>query len=450
MDRLESMTKQTTFNQWLEDVGRKRKTSYVFELEMWIKCFDRFFRPRNQPISSGDNNAFLLKDFREELVIVRDVTLRMSFLANEIMSKERSNLLQFDRYIHNSLRRDYVMDDFLNHLLVQPTPDDSLALLLESLADLRSVIDDLVRMPEVTFQTFTAIGKLINREIKQCRYIEMLVAYKFKVQYDRVENPTIAALIKRIPHEGLRQDVAKIFLELFRLLRYLDFVEKDLVNDRPLKNSLLIFSLVNSELRILFDFIETRVCKHSEVSTTSNEILDGAVFALSQEMKKVFSHELVGLVYLRQAPPIYAKVENSHGMLKNALQQTIVQISQAVDTEFDAASVFSGFMNRLEESRRLLDEIQILVKHIGSFEPSADYEKLMPLTKVFDDFRETSLKFLMFKDWEEYENFVEEVSAAKSTENLRSTLHRFRIFLEALCGEVGKRAVLQTAALAAG
>ena len=30
-----------------------------------------------------------------------------------------------------------------------------------------------------------------------------------------------------------------------------------------------------------------------------------------------------GFVYLRQASPIYAKVENSHGLLRNALQQTI-------------------------------------------------------------------------------------------------------------------------------
>ena len=127
-------------------------------------------------------------------------------------------------------------------------------------------MDDLVRMPEVPFKTFTSMGKLINREIKQCRYIEMLVAYKFKVLYDRVENPAIATLVKRVGHEGLRQDLAKVFLELFRLLRYLEFIERDLTHDRPLKHSLLVFSLVNSELRQLFDFIETRICRHPEVS----------------------------------------------------------------------------------------------------------------------------------------------------------------------------------------
>ena len=283
MDSTVPTAEQTKLNHWLDEISRKNKTDVVFELEMWIKCFDRFFKPKNQPSEDGEVKRFLLKDFREELAIVRDVTLRMSFVASEIMSQERSNLLQFDKYISNSLKRDYVMDNFLNRLLAQPTPDDSLALLLEALADLRSIMDDLVRLPEVTFTTFTSMGKLINREIKQCRYIEMLVAYKFKVQFDRVENTSIASLIRSVNHEGLRQDLAKVFLELFRLLRYLDFIEKDLSQDRPLKNSLLVFSLINSELRMLFDFLETRICRHPEVSQACIDALDASIFAMSQE-----------------------------------------------------------------------------------------------------------------------------------------------------------------------
>jgi hypothetical protein len=436
---------QTKFNRWLEEISRKNKTDAVFELEMWIKCFDRFFRTQNQPSEDGEVKRFLLKDFREELTIVRDVTLRMSFLANQIMSQERSNLLQFDKYISNSLKRDYVMDNFLNRLLAQPTPDDSLALLLEALADVRSLMDELVKLPEVTFRTFTSMGKLTNREIKQCRYIEMLVAYKFKVQYDRVENPTIAALIKRLHHEGLRQDLAKVFLELFRLLRYLEFIEKDLRQDRPLKYSLLVFSLVNSELRMLFDFIETRICKQPEISQECVGALDATIFALSQEIKKVFSHELVGLVYLRHAPPIFAKVENSHGMLKNSLQQSIVQISQAFDPSFDGSQIFSSYVTRLEQSRLLLREISSLLEALRHFEDVADHETLSALRKNFENFRETSLKYLMFKDWEEFEKFLDEISGSKTREMLRFALHRFRVFMEALHGEVSKRSVLQPA-----
>src|SRR2546427_4168227 len=112
MDELATKQKETVLNLWLDQVSRKQKIDCVFELEMWIKCFDRFFRTKNQPSEDGEAKTFLLKDFRQELAIVRDVTLRMSFLAGKIMSEERSNLLQFDKYISNSLKRDYVMDNF--------------------------------------------------------------------------------------------------------------------------------------------------------------------------------------------------------------------------------------------------------------------------------------------------------------------------------------------------
>lgn len=436
-------TKEDSLNQWLEEIGKKQKTNFVFELEMWIKCFDRFFRTKNQPHYDSELNSYLLKNFKDELAIVRDVTLRMTFLANDIMSQERSNLIQFDKYIQNYLKRDYVMDSFLTRLLAQPTPDDSLALLLEFLADLRCIIDKLLESSDVNFQTFTAMGKLINREIKHCRYIEMLVAYKFKIQYERVDNTAIAGLIKTIPHETVRQDLAKVFLELFRLLRYLRFIENDLANDRPLKNSLLIFSLINSELQILFDFMESRVCRQAQISQETAEMLDAAIFALSQEVKKVFSHELVGLVYLRQAPPIYAKVENSHGMLKNAIQHSIVEFAQAVSPAFETRRIFGNGNTRLDESKKLMGDIGLLLQAISGVEQTADLELLPELIRAFDEFREHSLKYCMYRDWESFESMVEEITASKARDSLRFTLHRFRIFLEALRNEISKRSVLQ-------
>jgi hypothetical protein len=208
---------------------------------------------------------------------------------------------------------------------------------------------------------------------------------------------------------------------------------------------LLVFSLVNSELRQLFDFIETRICRHPEIAPDCAETLDATIFAMSQEIKKVFSYELVGLVYLRHAPPIFAKVENSHGLLKNSLQQSIVQISQAFDPGFDGKQLFSTYTTRLEQSRRLLQEIASLLESVRQFEDIADHEGLQPLLRSFEDFRQKSLKYLMFKDWEEFEKFMEEIETSKTREPLRFALHKFRIFMEALLGEVSKRSVLQPA-----
>src|SRR5438105_6106936 len=79
---------RSSLQRWLDTIGREQKTNYLFELEMWLKCFDRFFRMKNLPLSEQEIRDIVRRDFIEELKIVRNATLRMSYLANEIMSED--------------------------------------------------------------------------------------------------------------------------------------------------------------------------------------------------------------------------------------------------------------------------------------------------------------------------------------------------------------------------
>jgi hypothetical protein len=48
----------------------------------------------------------------------------------------------------------------------------------------------------------------------------------------------------------------------------------------------------------------------------------------------------------------------------------------------------------------------------------------------------------MYKDWESYERFVEEVSTTRGAGELAPVLHRFAVYLQALSGQINMRAVL--------
>src|SRR5829696_9224650 len=80
---------RTSIDRWLEMLGRESKTEFLFELEMWVKCFDRFFRVKNHPLSEQETRDIVRRDFAEELRIVRNVSLRMSHLCTELMTEER-------------------------------------------------------------------------------------------------------------------------------------------------------------------------------------------------------------------------------------------------------------------------------------------------------------------------------------------------------------------------
>ena len=87
LDRV-SEHNRASIDRWLEMLGRGEKTEYLFELEMWVKCFDRFFRVKNHPMSEQEARDIVRRDFAEELKIVRNVSLRMSYLCTELMSEE--------------------------------------------------------------------------------------------------------------------------------------------------------------------------------------------------------------------------------------------------------------------------------------------------------------------------------------------------------------------------
>ncbi|MBX7220449.1 MAG: hypothetical protein K1Y36_10930 [Blastocatellia bacterium] len=442
IDRLGHESSRSTLNRWLDILGREHKTTFLFELEMWIKCFDRFFRIKNHPLSEQEQKDIVRRDFTEELRIVRNATLRMSYLCGEIMNTDSAGMKRFNTYVEGQLKRVHTMDRLIDRLLQQPTPEDSLALLTESLADVRVLIDDLTRLSSVGFQTFTSVGKLINREIKRCRYIDLLVLYKFKPHYDRIENTRLSVAVKSIPNDMLRQDMAKVFLEFFRLMHYLDFIQNDLSQDRPLKDSILIFTLINADAVMLMEYLEKRVMRIPDLSTTVSEAIDATVYALQMELRKVFGRELIGFVHLRQAPAIYAKVENAHGLLRDCFQQSVVALAQVFDLQFEGAVLFDTFQTKLDQSLRLRSDSWRLLCHLRRFEEKADKSLVMPLIEQITVYRDTTLKYLMYKDWDEYERFLEEVIAARNLEELLKVVHLFGTFLETLLGQVNMRAVL--------
>ena len=427
---------------WLDELSKDKKAEYLFELEMWINSFERFFRINNHPLSDYELQEILNKDFSEELKIVHSVSVRMSHICTEILTRERHHLIQFERYIENELKKDFILDAFLEKLIEQPSPEDSITLLLDSLSDIRTIISDIGRSTHVSYQTFTAIGKILNREIKRCKYIELLITYKFKPHYDKIQNKRLAAIVKNIHDDMLRQHVAKVFLELFRIVNYLKYVEIALKLDRPLKNTMMIFILIRSDLHLLMEFMENKIIDNPALPRALVDNIDAILYALKMELKKVFNHELVGLVYMRQAQLIYVKVENSHGLIRDCLQNAIVQIAQVFDAQFDGGEIFANLSTRLKESLKLRDDLRGLIQFISDYKKNIEHEEITRLIERLALFRDLSLKYLMYRDWDEFEKFMEEIIIASGKSELSDVLHRFEVFLEALHGEVNKRSVL--------
>src|SRR5262245_65183358 len=144
---------------WLDQVGAAGRTGELFELEMWLRSFERFFRIKNQPLSEKELKQLALRNWSEELRLVDNVILRVVQLCTAILTEEQVNQTRFDQYVEGYLRKDDVVDPYIEKLLRLATPEASLTLLRESFEDVHVVLTDLVRLARIPFATFGAIGK---------------------------------------------------------------------------------------------------------------------------------------------------------------------------------------------------------------------------------------------------------------------------------------------------
>ena len=84
---------------WMEQVVAAGKTRDLFELEMWLRSFERFFRIKNQPLSEKQLKQLALRNWSEELRLVDDVVLRVIQLCTAILTQEQVNQTRFDQYV---------------------------------------------------------------------------------------------------------------------------------------------------------------------------------------------------------------------------------------------------------------------------------------------------------------------------------------------------------------
>jgi hypothetical protein len=428
--------------EWMDRVVAAGRTGDLFELEMWLRSFERFFRLKNQPLSEKETRQLALRNWSEELRLVDNVVLRVVHLCTCVLSEDQVNLTNFDKYIESYLRKDDVVDPYIEKLVRQTTAEAGLTLLREAFEDIHVVLTDLTRLSRIPYATFVALGKVLYREVRRSDLLALLIDKKFKPVHDRITNHAIAMTIRSVEDPRQRKHAAKVFLEFFRLLHYLEYADPQGLDEDNLKSTILIFSLITSETRLLLSFIERRVMKALDPSSAAHQCYDSFVYCVPLELKKVINTELLDISVSRQSDNVRARVENSHGILKDCFQQSIVQLAQAFDG-VDGKDIFPDFTAKLDQSVALRDGLAHLILSVRDFQASRDESSALRMKEDISRFYDTSMKFLMYRDWSGFELFFIEILKCSSVTALSQIGHRFETFLMTLFREVQKRGILQ-------
>ncbi|HEY0377416.1 MAG TPA: hypothetical protein VGC87_10725 [Pyrinomonadaceae bacterium] len=422
-----------------DDTGDSDAGTHVREISVWQRALRSFFNTFNHPLPEGNQEGLIAHDWAHELKIARAALLRSSELVFQSVHFEKQDNTIFDEP-EGAVTLDALSQSDSAEEMKTGVTDDALLALAASLGDACDLCQSLLELRPVSLHGWANLGESVNRDLGRLEGTKILTRLYARQETLDIPAPLLDLTRETIKSPTLAADMIHVFNGLYRLLGYLRFVETLLRRDQPLKQALPVFTLVHEEARALTEFIKGRAMNDDGMDRIVFEALDSTSYAISMELRKVFAHELVALSSLQQAPLIYVKVENAHGLLRDSFQQSVVGLAQVFDPALDGAQLFDTFRTRLGQSLALRRDLWTLLQLVRRCENEPEMVERLLQTLAW--FRDGSLRYLMFKDWESCERFMEEVDAARGHAELAGVLHRFTAYLEALSSQVNMRAAL--------
>jgi hypothetical protein len=423
---------------WIQHVQAKNGIDVLFAFETWIRGLCSYFDVGRLPLDEGERAAIVTRNFAPET--------RTARLALQLCTQSAQQLshLSADAAVEGDSGENMkpgARDPQSEGPWAPASPLDSLESMMDAIADLESTMEALYEQSHQNLKLFLSFGRTFQRALQSSRYIHMLLAQRFRLQYDRMDHPLLSDTLKSIQDDSLRRNLTFSLLYLYRSLRYLKLVAGALEKDRPLRGYLVIFSLLHEQSEALCDFLKSRLTQGNDPRLKN--VPEGIEQSIRMAIQRVFERELRNLTSKVDPAILYTKVENSHGILRNVYQDSVLKLVQAFDGRIDGKSLFPSMLEGAQQGQKLKGDLWDLRQDLqDELEKSA----ALDLSRVLDRiarFRESSLRLLMYQDWGEFEGCSERLITAGNEVEVRILLRKFVAFLDVLIQEVSKRRVLQ-------
>ena len=472
---------------WFASLPWDKKEQTLFELEMLMKGMACFGNPRNHP-GAPRATAAVAHDFQAELRILRDGMGQLNSLVRGLLGA-REKAYTFSRYLESVLPGDGARGRLLRDQIAQDTPEESLFLLRNAFGGLADVADGVLRLEHVPNRLYSSLHGTVAREIGRNVYFNPLLALEFRPEFDRIRNAEVLESLHAVRSESAHRVVALTMLSLFRVLRYLDLVDRYASTPAAARRSYLILAVLRSDLRALTGYLgrhaseaialglerdlmavhaveirerRAELEREAEWLSALRNTLETVANALRVDIRKVFLHDLpppsdgvpgdeLGPQLVVSAASLRASAHHSIA----ALCRVLTPGQRGPQLALDAAS-------RRAESERLRREVwmfmQILRAFIAKAQASEDSSDRWSGAASFQfvrdflsHFRAIGYQLVRSNDYERLDPFLAALEGLRDVDLLEprrlgaavSESHRFYEFLEGLYRDVSSRAELR-------
>ncbi len=433
---------------WFDKV-RKKHQKPLSEIDTLLRGVVRFFNISNL---FTEDTGVAGRNFRAELKVLRDTIYHLLGLIETVIPERYKNAFWFQKYAEQSLLSDHDRDRLRQNLIRQESPEQSLLLMYDTLVNIKVIIQGLLSADRVSYSEFKHLGDILERQMRENIYFGPF-RKEIDPEFDRISNRMVSRAVRSISDRNERKVVSTLVLYLFRCLRFIGHINPNAYESVTLSVSLVILVLLNSEIRSIIEYIEGTGNRIENGDLRS--LLDSIGFQMRMESKRVFRQELRNVLGGVTLARLKGKIEASQGILRNMIEQCILQIIKFYQPDIKGEEIFPGFVTRLEQSLKLRDDVYTLWRIVDILETNfkdrdkrrSIFEALRAYMMYFQSF---TFRLLRHDDYEEFDRFFNKFLAISAErilemddEKFLHELHRFRIFLETTVKMVSQREELK-------
>lgn len=260
--------------------------------------------------------------------------------------------------------------------------------------------------------------------------------------------PQLRSIVEGIEHAETREFVAGVFGDLNRLLGYLDGLKAGERAGSPADESHFIFEAVRCEALAAASGLDY-FCACLGAPTELSEEFERMSFAVRHELRTVFERILPCALACADAEEAGSRLADAHDLLRNCFEQCTVSLARLFRPCVDAAELFEGIRARRDDSLRLYEDLEALLRSARHVEWHEGSDAIALFSRRLELFHAESMRHLMEKDQETCRGFIDAMPAVRTRKAARLLLHRFACYLEILLKHVSMRSVLGASPLSA-
>jgi hypothetical protein len=440
---------------WLASLPVEGKETILFELEVLLKGLVCFANPRNHPHVESAESAvrppIVAQDFREPLAFARDGVGRILDRCRQLLA-EREPSFVFQRYLETILPEDAQRHRLVQAAREQRSPEASLVELRHAMTHVHEVATGSARLPRVPFRLFYSLLSLAQREVAQSAFFNPLVALEFRPEFDRIHNPQILDLMRRVSGEDARRLVALCFLSLFRMLRYLELLETHAADTESRDNAgsvYLILAVIRSDARALTVHLRQRAgailaegyeraifrvparemeARYQALLAEGHRLFEikstfgGIAANLRLEVRRAFERDLPPPEMAPSRAQLATAARQVIATMRPALQNAVLVLGRSLGAELDEHGVFDDRQARRALSERLRRDVWMFAQIVRAFahkarmtpggdEPWQGASSLQFVREFLSYFQSMGYPLLRAADYPRFDPFLKAIAA---------------------------------------